>query len=379
MKQVRKRVALAIISALVAVVWVGGVESGAPAPAPTASSGPHLPKHQIANLGDFRFEGGEVITDLKVSYVTHGKLNRTKSNAVVVLQHFTADHHALDFLIGPGKALDPEKYFIVAPDFLGNSLVRQDVTTGPTNSGLRMEFPAYTVRDWVNVDYKLLKEYLGIDHVLAVTGASIGAMKSYQFAVSYPNYLDGAIPIAGSPVTSAKTRWVLRNMMNIIALDPAWYSGTYDTNPTPGLISAFMAIVPWWYTDRWFVANMRTVKQRRQFEAFWRDLFVLQAPQDARDVYYQLQAWAEFNVGDGPFRGDAVAALRSVKAKVLLIGVKDDLLVDREEVLLAKRSIPNAVHVEIDSAWGHIACCGLDPQANNVIDREIASFLSKLR
>jgi homoserine O-acetyltransferase len=353
---------------------------GAPAPAPTTAAGPHLPEHQIANLGDFRFESGEVITDLKVSYVTHGKLNRSKSNALVVLQQFTADHHALDFLIGPGKALDPEKHFIVAADFLGNSLVRQAVTTGPTNSGLKMGFPAYTVRDWVNVDYKLLKEYLGLDHVLALTGPSIGAMKSYQFAVSYPGYMDAVIPIAGSPVTSAKTRWVLANMMNIIALDPGWYGGRYDTNPTPGLMSAFMAIVPWWYTDRWFVANVKTVEQRRQLEAFWHDLFALHAPQDARDVYYQLRAWAEFNVGDGPvFKGDAAAALQSIKAKVLLIGAKEDLLVDREELLFAKRSIPNAVHVEIDTPWGHIMCCGPDPEANKVMDREIASFLSKLR
>ena len=92
-----------------------------------------------------------------------------------------------------------------------------------------------------------------------------------------------------------------------------------------------------------------------------------------------MRAWAEFNVGGGPFNGDAAAALRSIKARVLLLGVKDDLLVDREELLLAKRSIPSAVHVEIDTPWGHVACCGADPETNKVMDREIASFLSKLR
>ena len=83
----------------------------------------------------------------------------------------SANHHDNEFLIGPGKALDPEKYFIIATDFLANARLRQDLTTGPTNSGLKMHFPRITARDWVNADYKLVKEYLGIDRVVAAVGA----------------------------------------------------------------------------------------------------------------------------------------------------------------------------------------------------------------
>src|SRR6516164_6777260 len=76
--------------------------AGAPVPRPE-TGGPHTPQHQIASLGTFRFESGETIGDLKVSYVTHGRLSPARDNAILALNHFTGDHHGLDFLIGPGK------------------------------------------------------------------------------------------------------------------------------------------------------------------------------------------------------------------------------------------------------------------------------------
>ena len=134
-----------------------------------------------------------------MSYVTYGKLNPARNNAILSLQHFTGDHHDNEFLTGPGKALDSDKYFIIATDFLGNAKQRQDLTTGPTNSGLKMRFPRIIHRDWVNADYKLVKEYLGIDHVVAIVGTSIGGMNALQFGVSYPDFASSIIPIATSP------------------------------------------------------------------------------------------------------------------------------------------------------------------------------------
>jgi homoserine O-acetyltransferase len=352
--------------------------AGAPAPIPQGE-GPH-PEHLIASLGEFRMESGQVIKDFKVSYVTHGKLNKAKSNVVVVLQPFLADHHIYDFLISPGKALDTDKYFIVAPDFISNSLLRQGVTTGPTNSGLRMDFPSITIRDSTNVDYRLLKEYLGIDRVLAVVGPSIGAMKAYQFAVSYPTYISGAIAVAGSPVTSPRMRWVLRNAMDIIALDSGWQGGNYQVNPSGGLVTALLAWLPYLYSEKWFAQNLRTEAQEQAFRKTWRDVLTAYLPQDTRDVYYQMQMWANFNIGSSTgFNGDAQAALRSIKARVLLISAKEDQMISREEIAFTKGAIPGATLVELDSISGHDICCGSDPEANKILDREIGRFLATLK
>ncbi len=100
-----------LLACCLLLAGVDPAPAGAPAPAPTATGGPHLPEHQIANLGDLHFENGAVVKDFKVSYVTQGKLNRKKDNAILLMHHFYGDHHAFDFLIGPGRAFDPEKYF----------------------------------------------------------------------------------------------------------------------------------------------------------------------------------------------------------------------------------------------------------------------------
>ena len=368
---------LRVIGTFAFLCYVAAAHAGAPAPKPAnAPAGAH-PQHQVANLGDFKFESGDVVKDFKVSYVTHGKLNKDKSNAILVMHPFLSDHHLLDFLIGPGKALDPNRFFIVATDFIGNSGLQHDITTGPTNSGLKMEFPRYTVLDSVNVEYKLLKEQLGISRMLCVLGPSIGAMKSYQFAVSYPSFIASAVPIMGSPVTSPRMRWVLNNAIDIMAMDSGWQGGNYEVNPTGGLVTGLTAWLPYVYTEKFYAENLRTPQQQRDFRKVWHGIFT---SNDARDVYYQMRMWAAFNIGDSKgFGGNAQAALKSIKTPMLLLTVKDDLMISAGEVAFTKSSIPNLNHVEMTTASGHGACCGGDAEVNKIMNREIAAFLAKVK
>ena len=125
---------------------------------------PSQPPHQLYNEGDLKLESGEVIKDFSISYVTHGTLNAKKSNAILMVTAVGGNHHRIDFMIGPGKALDPEKYFIIATDAISNGL-----TTSPSNSTAqpRMSFPKFAMRDMVESQYRLLKEKFGIDHVVS--------------------------------------------------------------------------------------------------------------------------------------------------------------------------------------------------------------------
>jgi homoserine O-acetyltransferase len=165
---------------------------------PTASAHwPDQAPHQIANLGEFRLEGGGVIPNLKMSYVTHGKLNAAKDNAILFMHGFGVNHHSIDHLIGPGQALDTDRYFIICSDELGNTQMTFEHSTSPTNSGLKMNFPGYNLRDRVKAEYMLVTQELQIPHLLAVTGISSGGIHSVQFAVSYPDFMDGIFPIVG--------------------------------------------------------------------------------------------------------------------------------------------------------------------------------------
>jgi homoserine O-acetyltransferase len=188
------------------------------------------------------------------------------------------------------------------------------------------------------------------------------------------------VSIVGTPAVNPRTKFVLHRMMETIALDPGWHAGRYQTNPTVGLTAALMHLVPWWFVYDWYADNLSDPAAFQRFEQKWRGIFVSQIPQDARDVYYQLQAWSSFNLGDTPgFNGNTQAALQAIQVPTLLIGGAGDPLVHRQEIRAASRHIPHATHVEIDSAYGHACCIGVDVEATEVMTRAIRDFLERLQ
>src|SRR5207302_6050649 len=192
---------------------------------------PGDPTHQTYAMADLKLESGEAIKDFAISYVTHGTLNAKKSNAILMVTALTGNHHRLDFLIGPGKALDTTKYFVVATDAIGNGL-----TTSPSNSKAqpRMQFPKCGMRDIVESQRHLLGEKLGIDHVVAVVGPSMGGMQALQWGASHPDFMDSLaalVPLARTPAASAVIAEATRNAL---MLDPAWHKGNYTRIPVNG-------------------------------------------------------------------------------------------------------------------------------------------------
>src|SRR5688572_18114223 len=198
---------------------------------PADAHWPGQPERQFADLGEFHFEAGGSIPNLRMSYVTHGQLNAAKDNAILFLHGFAANHHAPDHLVGPGKALDTDKYFIISPDELGNPQTTFEHSTSPSNSGLKMKFPPYNNRDRVKAFYLLVTRSLGIPHLLAMGGISSGADDSVQMAVSHPDFLDGIFPISGGGLYPTQYLWFNPLMMSIIESCQGWQDGNYERNP----------------------------------------------------------------------------------------------------------------------------------------------------
>src|SRR2546430_2385652 len=198
---------------------------------PALAHKPGDPPHQTYAMGDLKLESGEAIKDFAISYVTHGMLNAKKSNAILMVTALTGNHHRLDFLIGPGKALDPTKYFIVATDAIGNGL-----TTSPSNSQAqpRMKFPKFLMRDMVASQQKLM-EHLGIKRVLAVVGPSMGGMQALQWGVSHPDFMDSLVALVPLARTPAWSVAVMEASRKAIMLDPAWSGGNYTAPPEKGI------------------------------------------------------------------------------------------------------------------------------------------------
>ena len=335
---------------------------------------PNQPPHQQYKIGDLKLESGEVIKDFAISYVTHGTLNAQKSNAILMVTAISGNHHRLDFLIGPGKALDTTKYFIVTTDAIGNGL-----TTSPSNSTAqpRMSFPRFLIRDMVTSQHKLMTEHLGISHVLAVVGPSMGGMQALQWGVSHPDFMDSLVALVPLARTPAWSVVVMEASRKAIMLDPAWNSGNYTGPPAGG--------IRLWRDILGFLAARAPEMYRYQFANQADVLPWLKAQEDAaiplfdaNDWIYQTWAYDAHDVGTTPgMSGDYVTALRAIKAKTLILAGQKDLLNPEWEPLEASRYIRDVRFVTIrpEAITGHASAGGLFPADVDFLNTEITGFL----
>jgi homoserine O-acetyltransferase len=256
---------------------------------------------QFYSEGDLKLESGSAIKDFSIAYVTFGALNAKKSNAILMVTALGGNHHRLDFMIGRGKALDPEKYFIICTDAIGNGL-----TTSPSNSKLqpRMQFPNFVIRDMIESQYRLLKENFGIDHLVAVIGPSMGGMQTLQWGVSRPDYMDALVAIVPLAKTPAWSVAVVEASRKAIMEDPDWKEGNYDAPPEKGvrlwrdIVNLLAARTPEIYSAQFKnpleVLPWLTEQENAMMKAF-----------DANDWIYQGWAYERHDVGGTPgFNGD---------------------------------------------------------------------------
>ncbi len=338
---------------------------------------PDQSPHQFASLGELKLEHGGVIPNLKMSYVTHGKLNAKKDNAILFMHGFGANHHSGDHVIGPGRALDTNKYFVICPDALGSTQTKSEHSTSPSNSGLKMKFPEYNGRDMNKAQYKLITEGLKIPHLLAISGISMGADHAVQFAVSYPDFMDGIFPISGGALWGTQGYFWGAQIQSILENCAGWDGGNYSQNPKACAANALAALVPYFYTRDWWESNVDSPeayqKWRNTQGEYYLDI------QDARDLYYLNKSGFLGWIGDTPgFNGDHIAALRSVKAKTLFIYNPQDQFMPPQLIDVQVKAIPGAKEAKIDSISGHLICCNGDPQSTTAINESIVKFLQEL-
>lgn len=345
--------------------------------APAAAHTPQQPPHQLYSEGDLKLESGEVIKDFSISYVTHGTLNAEKSNAILMVTAISGNHHRIDFIIGPGKALDPDKYFIICTDAIGNGL-----TTSPSNSKAqpRMQFPKFAIRDMVESQYRLAKEKFGIEHLVAVIGPSMGGMQALQWGVSHPDYMDALVAMVPLAKTPAWSVAVVEASRKAIMNDAAWNGGNYDAPPEKGvrlwrdILNLLAARTPDMYQAQ-FKNGMDVLPWMKEQEDAAIKVF------DANNWIYQTWAYERHDVGTSPgFNGDTAKALASIKAKTLILTGTKDLLNPEFEPTEMGKNIPN-VRMETISpgtVTGHASAGGFNPADVDFLNREVRSFLQDL-
>ncbi len=308
---------------------------------------------EVANVP---LQKGGMLALARLGYRTLGTLNAARDNAVLVPSWYTGtDGDTETFMVGPGRALDPARYFIILTNLLGNG-----VSSSPSNTPAPAErgrFPRITLHDNVRLQHQLVTEVLGIERLRLVTGWSMGACQTYQWASQYPNMVRAAAPIAGSARTAPYNKVFLLSLRRALELDPAFAQGFYDHPPVAGL-RAFAAIYAGWGLSEPFYrlahyTAFSAANAAEFVEAFWEPFFL---KCDANNLLSQLWTWERGDISDTPtFNGDFSAALAAITARTIILPVDLDRYFPPEDAAAEAALIPDAECRVIRSDWGHMA------------------------
>jgi homoserine O-acetyltransferase len=298
---------------------------------------------QFAELGDFRLESGDVIRDCRIGYRMFGKLNDDKSNVILFPTWAGGTTEQAKSNFGPGKMVDTDKYFVIAVDAISNG-----VSSSPSNSALqsRMRFPKFSFRDLVNTQHQLLTRVLHLNHVKAVMGISMGGMQTFQWMVSYPNFMDKAIPIVGSPQLAPYDLLLWQTQIDAIMNDAEWNCGNYSKNPARAAEFEFGSLLLT-TPDNYNKSKTRPQTLEELAKAN------TTGGSDANNKIRQAQAMMALDV-TAAFNGSMEGAAAAVKANVLIVVAKFDHVVTPGPALQFARLLRSPV-IELDGDCGHLA------------------------
>jgi homoserine O-acetyltransferase len=336
----------------------------------------------VARFDSISLDNGATLGPIEIAYETYGQLNEARSNAILTLHAFSGDAHAAgishetgkpgwwDNMIGPGKAFDTNKYFVICANVLGGCRG----TTGPssinpeTGCPYAMAFPVITIGDMVRAQ-KMLIDSLGIRRLLAVTGGSMGGMQALEWAVSYPDRVVAAIPIATTTRHSAQQIAFNEVGRQAIMADPDWNEGNYygRNPPARGLaVARMVGHITYMSDDSMREKFGRRLRGKENFgfgfdvdfevESYLRyrgSQFVNRF--DANSYLYITKAMDYFDLTNG--HGSLATALEPAEARFLVISFSSDWLYpsyQSQETVRALRSRNcDVAYVELQSNYGH--------------------------
>ncbi|MFO0957563.1 MAG: alpha/beta fold hydrolase [Isosphaeraceae bacterium] len=326
------------------------------------------------DLGDFPLLTGVTLPGAKLSYTTHGTLSPSKDNAILFPNFLGGSPAALEVWIGPGRPLDPEKYFIILPGHFGS-----DPTSSPSNTPPpfdRGAFPAIHIADDVIAQHKMLTEQFGITQLQLILGWSVGALQTYEWAVRFPDFIRRVASIAGAPRPSAWTRlWLQTVVVDPIVTDPAWDGGFYaDGRAVQGGARrqahiAALTLPPGRFYREEIWKNLGFASVDDFVARFWEGFWLSQDPNNG------VTQARKARLADPAHGGDIAEALGKIKAKTVVVAFTGDPMFPPEECKVDAQRIPGATFHEVPSDFGHMATFALSPKDTAAVDEILRTHL----
>ena len=327
-------------------------------------------------LGTVSLLSGEKLDSAFLIYKTYGKLNKNKDNVVVLPTFYTGSHQRNEGFFGIGRAIDPEKHFVVSINMFGNGFSSSPSNTPAPQDGPR--FPHISLWDNIACQYKLLTEHLGIDRIALVTGWSMAGCQAYQWAAQYPDFVDAILPFCASAKTSTHNYVFLEGVRAALCADQNWNNGDYDSPPVDGL-KAFARVYAGWAFSQTFYRD--SLFQEIGYETMedllidWENDHV--ENWDANNLLAKLATWQASDISVGPlYNGNFKMALKAIRAKTILMPCTQDLYFPPEDNAVEASYIMNAELRPFDSPFGHCAANpGNDSDFEISLERAIGDLL----
>lgn len=312
------------------------------------------PTDESLELGDLELEGGGVIRGARLAYRTHGNLDAAGSNAVLFPHMYSGSPASLDSIVQAGRALDPERWFVICPGQLGGGR-----SSSPSNTDGK--FPEVTIGDDGTAQERLL-EHLGVDRLALVLGFSMGAQQAYEWAVRSPDRVERLAAVAGTARTTPNCGLAVELAER--ALETGGL-GLHARAWVPVGLSAEL-----FRTEAWRDAGFASVDDlvRRLFDE---DL----APLDPADLACQCRKWRTADVSRHT-GGDLTAALGRIRAETFVLPFSKDHLFPPEDCAVEQRLIAGSELRVIASPWGHWSW-EMTAAARDTLDRHLGELLAR--
>jgi homoserine O-acetyltransferase/O-succinyltransferase len=341
--------------------------------------------YELISIGRFELEDGGVIEDLQLAVATYGTLNDAKDNAICIPTWFSGSHATWEQVyIGSGRALDPDKYFIVVINQIGNGLSTSPHNTSDASIAMS-KFPHVRIGDDVRAQEQLLREHLGITQLALVVGGSMGAQQTYEWAVRFPDKVLRAAPIAGTAQNTPHDFLFTQTLMDAITSDPGFNGGEYaaHTDVAAGLrrhadIWAIMGLTTdFWKTEFWRgIPPLVEGLGWETFEEFQQNftglIFGLMDPNALLTMAWKWQRGdVARNTG-----GDLAAALGRITAKTFVMPIAEDMFFPPRDCIAEMEMIPGAELRQLNSIAGHFGLFGFEQTYVAQVDAALSELLA---
>lgn len=335
---------------------------------------PILPPSEPAigrfDMGDISLTAGGILRGAHLVYATYGRANAAGDNCILIPTYYTGTHRSYQTLIGPGRALDPQHWFIVIPNMFGNG-----ESSSPSH-GLGANFPHVSILDNVRSQRRLLTEVLGVKRIALATGWSVGAIQALHWAAAYPASVKSVLAVCGTASCWPLNRVFLEGVKAALTADANFQEGRYVEPPLKGLRAFGRAYAGWAYSPAFFRDGLYRQLGATSIEEFLRAWEREHEVWDANDLLAMLSTWIEADIGNA-IGGQPQAALQSITARTVLMPCAHDAYFTLEEAAIEASHIPNAEMRPLFSPYGHCAGApGRFPDETSRIEQAMSMLLS---